>query len=97
MAAEGAVRLNVLARCGLYMSKVFGRRAQLNDETPPPQGLVLGWKGHRLHAVQAVIDGAEGVADDRAQDHERRNYNNGNQNKNERILYQALAFLFRGE
>jgi len=50
-----------------------------------------------LHAVEAVVDGAERVADDRAEDHEGRDNNDGNQNKNQRIFDQTLAFLFRGE
>lgn len=35
-----------------------------------------------LHSPEAVIDGAEGVSDDRAEDHESCNNNDGDQNKN---------------
>jgi hypothetical protein len=35
-----------------------------------------------LHGVEAVVDGAEGVADDRAEDHKGSDNNDGNQNKN---------------
>jgi hypothetical protein len=35
----------------------------------------------KLDAGQAVVNGTEGVADNRAKDHERRDYNNGNQNE----------------
>ena len=50
-----------------------------------------------LHSAEAGVDFAEHVADDRAEDHESRDNNDGNQNKNQRILNQALAFLFGGE
>ena len=50
-----------------------------------------------LHRAEAGVDLAEYVADHRAEDHKRSDDNNGNQNKDQRIFDQALAFLFRGE
>ena len=47
-----------------------------------------------LYRHQAGIKLAEDITDDRAEDHERRDNNNGNQNKNQRIFHKALAFLF---
>ena len=46
---------------------------------------------------EAVIDGAENVANDRAKQHEDRDNNDSNQNKDQSVLYQTLAFFFRGE
>jgi hypothetical protein len=50
-----------------------------------------------LHAVEAVVDGAEGVANDRAEDHQGCDNNDGNQNKNQSVLDQTLTLLFRSE
>jgi hypothetical protein len=50
-----------------------------------------------LDRREAGVDGAEGVADDRTQDHKGRDNNNGNQNKNQRVFDQALAFLLASE
>jgi hypothetical protein len=51
----------------------------------------------RSNAREAGVDGAEDVANDRAKKHEDRNNNDSNQNKDQSILYQTLAFFFRGE
>jgi hypothetical protein len=50
-----------------------------------------------LHALETVIDGAERITDNGAEDHQGRDHNNGNQHKNQRVFNQALAFFFRGE
>jgi len=49
------------------------------------------------NAGEAVIDGAENVANDRAKQHEDCNNNDSDKNKDQGILYQTLAFFFRGE
>jgi hypothetical protein len=49
------------------------------------------------YAGEAAVDGAEDVANDRAKKHEDRNNNDSNQNKDQSIFYQTLAFFFRGE
>ena len=48
----------------------------------------------KLHSVEAGVDLAEDVTDDRAEDHESRDNNDSNQNKNQRIFDQTLAFFF---
>ena len=50
-----------------------------------------------LEGGKAFVDGAEHVANDRAKKHEDRNNNDSNQNKDQSVLYQTLAFFFRGE
>ena len=47
----------------------------------------------KLHGVEAGIDLAEDVTDNRAEDHKSRDNNNGNQNKNQRIFNQTLTFF----
>jgi hypothetical protein len=49
------------------------------------------------NAGKAFVDGAENVANDRAKQHEDRNNNDSDQNKDQSIFYQTLAFFFRGE
>jgi hypothetical protein len=49
------------------------------------------------NAREAGIDGAEYVANDRAKQHKDRNNNDSYQNKDQSVLYQTLAFFFRGE
>ena len=51
----------------------------------------------RLDAGEAVVDGAEHTANDRAKQHEDRNNNDSDQNKDQCVLYQTLTFFFRGE
>lgn len=46
-----------------------------------------------LQAGKTVIDGAEGIANHGAHQHQDCNDYNGYQNKNERVLYKALAPL----
>jgi hypothetical protein len=48
-------------------------------------------------ADQAGIDLGEHIADDGAEDQQNSNHNDSNQNKDQRILDQTLAFFFRGE
>jgi hypothetical protein len=50
-----------------------------------------------LDSGERVINLAEYVADDRAEDQQNSNYDDCNQNKDQSILDQALAFFFRGE
>ena len=50
-----------------------------------------------LHAREAFVDWAKYVADNRAQDHQDRDNNDGNQNKNQCVLNQTLAIFLRGE
>jgi hypothetical protein len=49
--------------------------------------------GFQLHSVEAGIDLAEDITDDRAEDHESRDNNDSNQNKNQRIFDQTLTFF----
>jgi hypothetical protein len=49
------------------------------------------------NAREAVVDGAEHVADDRAKQHEDCNNNDSDQNEDQSVLYQTLAFFFRSE
>jgi hypothetical protein len=51
--------------------------------------------GQRLCTGKAGVDGAKYVANDRAQDHEDRDNNDGNQNKNQSVFDQALASFLR--
>jgi len=51
----------------------------------------------RLVIFKRAIYFAENITNDRAEDHQYSKNNNGYQNKNQRVLYQTLAFLFRGE
>ena len=48
-----------------------------------------------LYAVEACVDRAEGVANNRAENHQGCDNNDGNQNKDQRIFDQPLASLFR--
>ena len=48
-------------------------------------------------AREALVDAAEHVADDRAKQHEDCNNNDSNQNKDQRVLNQTLAFFFLRE
>jgi hypothetical protein len=48
-------------------------------------------------AREAIIDGAENVANDRAKQHEDRNNNDSDQYKDQSVFNQTLAFFFRGE
>ena len=50
-----------------------------------------------LHSGQLGIDLGEDIADDGAEDQQNSNNYNSYQNKDQRILDQALAFFFRGE
>ena len=54
----------------------------VKPKTPPKGSVFVRIQCARLDVLQAVIDGAEGVADDRAEDHEGRDDDNGDQNKN---------------
>jgi hypothetical protein len=45
------------------------------------------------YVLKAVVDRAENVANDRAQNQQGRDNNNGNQNKNQRIFDQTLTLL----
>jgi hypothetical protein len=68
------------------------------QKTPgyPGSFVVLkGWAS--LYARETAVDGAEYVADDWTKQHEDRNNNDCYQNKNQRVLYEALSFFFRGE
>ncbi len=60
-------------------------------------GVTPSYKPLKLHGAEAGVDRAEHIANDRAEDHEGRDNNDGNQNKNQRILNQALAFFLGGE
>ena len=62
------------------------------DRVPPARQ-----EQKHLHTREAFVDRAKYVADDRAQDHQDRDNNNGNQNKNQCILNQPLAFFLRSE
>ena len=50
-----------------------------------------------LDTGETVVNCAECVADYRAQDHQSCDNNNGNQNKDERVLDQTLASFLRSE
>ena len=50
-----------------------------------------------LHGAEAGVDGAEHVTNDGSEDHESSDNNNGNQNEDQRIFNQTLAFFFRWE
>jgi hypothetical protein len=54
-------------------------------------------EGERRSANQARVDLGEDVADDRAEDQQNSNNNDCNQNKDQSVLDQALAFFLRGE
>jgi hypothetical protein len=49
------------------------------------------------NAGEAAVNGAENVANDRAKQHEDRNNNDSNQNKDQSVFYQTLTLFFRGE
>ena len=53
--------------------------------------------GSMLNARQAFIDGAEDVADDRAKQHQHSNDDNGDEDEDQRIFNQPLAFFSRCE
>jgi hypothetical protein len=57
----------------------------------------VSFKSRLRNAREAVVDGAEDVANDRAKQHEDRNNNDSDQNKDQRVFYQTLTFFFRGE
>ena len=70
----------------------------LITKQPKTLSAVLFWHSRcELHAAKAGVDFAEHSADDRAKNHQRRDNNNGNQNKNQCIFDEALAFFFRGK
>jgi hypothetical protein len=50
-----------------------------------------------LYTCEGSINLAEYIADDGAEDQQNSNYNDSNQNKDQSILDQPLAFFFRGE
>ena len=50
----------------------------------------------QLHTRQAAVDLAEYISDQWSKNHKRSDNDDGNQNKNQRVLNQALA-LFLGE
>ena len=58
-----------------------------------------GWKLRLASANgwEAVVESAEYIANDRAKQHEDRNNNDSDQNKDQSILNETLAFFFRGE
>jgi hypothetical protein len=47
-----------------------------------------------LHRVEAGIDLAEDVTDDRSEDHESRNDDDGDQDEDESVFDETLAFFF---
>ncbi len=47
--------------------------------------------------IKRTIHATKNITNDRSEDQQYSKNNNGYQNKNQRILYQTLAFLFRGE
>ena len=49
----------------------------------------------RLRACDAIVDSAEHVTNDRAEQHQNCNNNDGYQNKNQCIFNQALALFLR--
>ena len=53
--------------------------------------------GDSLEAGEAVVDGREDVADDRAEQHQNSNNNDGDQNENQRVFDQALTFFLGSE
>ena len=67
----------------LDSSVLSGNGMRLKPQDPAFHGvLCLERRKLKLDPGQAVVNGAEGVADNRAKDHERRDYNDGNQNEN---------------
>ena len=48
-------------------------------------------------AGEAGVESAEHIGDDRAKQHENRNNNDSDQNKDQSVLHETLAFFFRGE
>jgi hypothetical protein len=64
--------------------------------TLPKQGPIC-LSGIALLADQARVDLGEDVADDRAEDQEDCNHDDGDQNEDQSVLNEALAFFFRGE
>jgi len=58
---------------------------------------LLFWLKSELHRVEAGIDLAEDVADDRSEDHESRDDDDGDQDEDESVFNETLAFFFGWE
>jgi hypothetical protein len=60
-------------------------------------GIPFFYVGTELYGTDRVVDLAENVADDGAEDQKNGNYYDSNQNKDQSILNEALGFFFRGK
>jgi len=66
-----------------------------NKKAPPEGGtFFIYYKKVELQTTKAGVDGVEDVTDHGSEDHERSDNNDSNQNKNQRIFNQTLAFFF---
>ena len=59
--------------------------------------LFLSDSSWELEAAEAGVNGAEDVTDQWSKDHQCRNNDNSYQNEDQRVLYKALSFFFRGK
>jgi hypothetical protein len=77
--------------------KSFQRRGKDTTEKQKNPALRRGFfvsLKNKLHSVEAGIDLAEDVTDDRSEDHESRNDDDGDQNEDESVFDETLAFFF---